>query len=206
MFKITRQPNQQIWLWSDTHYSHKNICRATSQWTDKYTCRDFNSLDEMNAAIVNGFNKLVKPDDIVFHLGDVIFGTKQLLPDFLAQLSCKNIYLVMGNHDDWLGNADWAKKLFIQVWSFGVEVALNGKLFVLCHYPMEVWRDNNKGSIMCHGHCHHNLKDNINMRRLDVGVDSDAYGHEKYTPWSLDEVLDVCYNRKSAFKALDHHR
>ena len=45
-----------LWFTSDTHYSHKNICRGVSNWDSGY--RDFDSLDEMNDAIIkNKANK-----------------------------------------------------------------------------------------------------------------------------------------------------
>ena len=38
-----------IWITSDTHYWHKNICLGSSVWQDKSECRDFNSPSEMSA-------------------------------------------------------------------------------------------------------------------------------------------------------------
>jgi len=206
MLKIKTLPGQQVFFTSDYHEKHINLCRGTSNWPDKTGCRDFDTLEQMSDAVVAGHNKLVKPNDIVFNLGDIIFGDKTKLPEFLAKLSCKNIYFLMGNHDDWMNKESWAKELFIKVWSFGAEVSINGKLFVLNHYPLKVWRDNNKGSIHLFGHTHSSLPDDPHARSLDVGVDGCAYSHQKFSPWSFDEVLDVCYNKKSAFKALDHHR
>ncbi len=160
----------------------------------------------MNAAVINGFNNVVQPDDIVFNLGDVVFGDKSQLPNFLNRLNCKNIYLLAGNHDDWILNRQDMKQLFLGVYEFGLEVSINRKLFVLNHYPLKVWRDNNKGSIHCYGHTHYSLPDDVYAKSLDCGVDSDAYGHKKFSPWSLDEIVDVCNNKKKGFRALDHHR
>ena len=64
-----------IWFISDTHFGHKNICYGVSEWENKITnTRPFNSLEEMNWAIVNSINNYVKEDDILYHLGDWSFG------------------------------------------------------------------------------------------------------------------------------------
>lgn len=55
-----------IYLTSDTHFSHANII--------EYSKRPFANVDEMDEALVNNWNKVVTPKDIVYHLGDVIFS------------------------------------------------------------------------------------------------------------------------------------
>ena len=55
-----------IWLTSDTHFGHTNIAGPKiSNWTSGY--RDFNSVHEMNMALVDGINKYVKEDDILLY-------------------------------------------------------------------------------------------------------------------------------------------
>ena len=52
-----------IWFTSDTHYGHTNISGPKiSNWSSGY--RDFNSVHEMNMALVDGINKYVKEDDM----------------------------------------------------------------------------------------------------------------------------------------------
>lgn len=62
------------WFISDTHFSHNNIIR--------YTGRPFQSVDEMNEKLIENWNALVEPQDIVFFLGDFGLGTT----DFLKSL------------------------------------------------------------------------------------------------------------------------
>ena len=53
-----------IWLISDTHLGH-----------DKefvWKARGFDSVWDMNNAIIERWNEVVKYDDVVYHLGDVI--------------------------------------------------------------------------------------------------------------------------------------
>ena len=54
-----------VWITSDTHYHHKNICRGVTNWRTQdgnipvNSTRDFRDLDEMDVAIVNNINSKV---------------------------------------------------------------------------------------------------------------------------------------------------
>mgnify|MGYP003704315713 CR=1 FL=1 len=54
--KINLDKGQQIWFTSDTHYSHTNIVRGVSRWTDLDKTRDFDTVEHMNDVIVNNIN------------------------------------------------------------------------------------------------------------------------------------------------------
>lgn len=51
----------------------------------------------MNKTNINSWNSIVDKDDIVYHLGDFMFGIDDI-SDFVSKLNGK-IYLVRGNHD-----------------------------------------------------------------------------------------------------------
>ena len=101
MIKI--DDNVKVWITSDTHYSHTNICRGVTNWRmpdgsipEKQT-RDFANIEKMNAAIVNNINELVGQDDVLIHLGDWSFGGFENIEEFYHRLICKNIHLILGN-------------------------------------------------------------------------------------------------------------
>ena len=78
MLKI--DDNRKVWVTSDTHFGHGNICRGTTNWRlpngdipEKQT-RPFETLDKMNASIVNNINEIVGQDDVLIHFGDWSFG------------------------------------------------------------------------------------------------------------------------------------
>jgi calcineurin-like phosphoesterase family protein len=99
-----------VWITSDTHYNHANICRGTTNWRKpdgsvpiKET-RDFKSLDIMNDMIVDNINQYVKQDDVLIHLGDWSFGGFEFIRKFRERIICKNIHLILGNHDHHIEN------------------------------------------------------------------------------------------------------
>ena len=69
MIKIENEKN--VWVFSDPHYNHKNICRGVTDWRTEDgeipvdQTRDFENLDKMNARIVNNINEVAGQDDIL---------------------------------------------------------------------------------------------------------------------------------------------
>lgn len=97
--KITLKEGQKIWFTSDTHFSHLNICLGTSSWTDKSKCRNFLDIENMNMVIINKINQYVGEDDILFHLGDFSFNGIENIGKYREMINCKNVHLILGNHD-----------------------------------------------------------------------------------------------------------
>ena len=62
-----------IYFIADTHFNHKNII--------EYCNRPFKDTNKMNEYIIQKWNSVVKENDIVYHLGDVEFGTTEMLKD-----------------------------------------------------------------------------------------------------------------------------
>lgn len=117
--KIVLEGNQKIWFTSDTHYGHKNICKGVTSWDlsahgGEESVRDFKTLDEMNANLVDNINKYVAEDDYLVHLGDWSFGGAENIWKFRKQIICRNITFIIGNHDHHIAkdvelpNAFWA--------------------------------------------------------------------------------------------------
>ena len=208
--KLILNKGQRLWFTSDTHYNHANICSATTKWIDPVTCREFKSLEHMNAHLVGNINEVVGQDDILFHLGDWSFGGFESIQKFRDQIVCKNIHIVTGNHDHHIeNNRENCQKLFSSVnkyvelnvkWPVGPE--MHDATFVLMHFPIASWNNMARGAIHLHGHVHFNP----NMRlqggkMMDVGCD----GNNLY-PNDMSEILAIMRNRpiKSIFN-FDHH-
>jgi calcineurin-like phosphoesterase family protein len=214
--KLTLQKGQQLYFTSDTHFSHSNICSATTQWKDAGdTVRQFSSLKDMNRTIVDNINAVVGENDILFHLGDWSFGGFEQIQKFRSQLICKNIHIVLGNHDHHIErDKDGIQSLFSSVHSFiphlevrrevvGGKGMLERFNFCVFHYPIASWIDMNSGVIHLHGHVH--LPKHLKLgqgRSLDVGMDGNDM-----KPYSLDEVMRLVKNQPIRKLELpkDHH-
>ena len=80
------------WFTADFHLGHANIIR--------YCGRPFESVAEMDAAILGRLNSSVAEDDILYFLGDFCRGSGREALAYRKRIRCKNIFFVEGNHDD----------------------------------------------------------------------------------------------------------
>lgn len=102
MIKIRLEREQRCFVTSDTHYSHKNIVKGETSWSlerSANSVRDYNTREEMNTEMVDNFNRVIKPNDWLIHLGDWSFGGIEQIWEFRKRLNVKNILFVRGNHD-----------------------------------------------------------------------------------------------------------
>ena len=213
--KLTLEKDQNIWFTSDTHYNHTNICRATTKWIDADdVTRDFKSLDHMNSVIVDNINSSVSEDDILIHLGDWSFGGFENIEEFRSRLICKNIHLILGNHDHHIErNKGNIQNLFSSVNHYvNLDLRRPSRLvkneverykFILCHFPIASWDGMNDGAIHLHGHVH--LPNHLRVadgKAMDVGVDGNDMN-----PISLDEVVSLLKDQPVDKLCLprDHH-
>jgi calcineurin-like phosphoesterase family protein len=205
--KIKLEPTQQLFFTSDTHYMHKNICRGTTSWSnaDGFT-RDFDTLDQMNDRVVNGINSAVGQDDILFHLGDWSFGGFEMIEQFRNRINCKNIHIILGNHDHHIErDREGIRQLFTSVNQY-LELEVKGndweQNYVLMHYPIISWNKMNDGVIHLHGHVHLSADRRIGKgKTMDVGVDGNGLD-----PLHTSDIKRLMGNQpiKSGFE-FDHH-
>jgi len=210
--KQTYLSGPKIFFTSDTHYAHKNICRGVSEWGNDDLTRDFQTLEEMNQTLINNINDKVGEDDILFHNGDWSFGGFDKIEEFRNQVNCKNIHLVLGNHDHHIeNNKNGIQKLFSSVNQYlRINITVdNGTLgagkydFILCHYPIASWHDMNRGVIHLHGHVHlpHHLKISEG-KAMDIGMDGN-----NLEPYSVNKIISLMENQpiKKLSLPKDHH-
>jgi calcineurin-like phosphoesterase family protein len=214
--KIKLNQEQSIWFTSDTHYDHKNICASTTNWVGaEHLTRNFSSLEQMNDKLVDSINNKVSQDDILFHLGDWSFNGFENIRKFRECINCKNVHLILGNHDHHIRrNKDNIQSVFSSVSQYlDLEVKwrpYHSKLiadsyerFVLMHYPIASWNGMGDGVIHLHGHVHlpphQRLADG---KAMDVGVDGN-----NMEPISMEEVLKIMRPQPIAKLTLpkDHH-
>lgn len=158
-----------VYFTGDTHFFHTNII--------KYCNRPFDNVDSMNEMLIQNWNKIVKPEDLIYHLGD--FGTgpeKCLLPVF-KRLNGKK-HLIKGSHDSkYVLGLPWESINDIKV----LHLESKRMAVVLCHYAMRTWYKSHYGTWMLFGHSHGKVAPF--GKSFDVGVDC-----WNFTPISLDKV------------------
>ena len=157
----------------------------------------------MNSVILNNINDAVGQDDILIHLGDWSFGGFENIRKFWDQIVCKNIHLVLGNHDHHIErNRDGSRGLFKSVSDYLELTVPDVAKFVLMHYPLSSWNGLNKGVIHLHGHVHLSPQNKWgNGKKLDVGLD----GNNLY-PYSITEIVHMMDKREVGSDiSNDHH-
>jgi len=171
---------------ADHHFGHAKVI--------EYTKRPFSTVEDMDNAMINIWNFVVRPADEVYHLGDFTLGNLEKFWSYRNRLNGK-IYLITGGHD-----YNWYKKFLSSSNTMVLpqlhRIKMQGKEIVLCHYPLLTWEKSHYGSLHLHGHCHGKIgivgrAGNINLPprqengfRVDVGIDC-----WYYTPVTLEQIL-----------------
>jgi calcineurin-like phosphoesterase family protein len=170
------------------------------------------SVDIMNRGLAANINARVGANDVLWCLGDWVFGGRDSLRNarwFRDQIHCRTIFLVWGNHDD-----RRIRDLFAATYD-QVEIQVEGVKMTLNHYPMLTWTGQHHASVECpnihlYGHVHAlyerepaacPVRDASAWAALDVGFD----GHE-YQVRSGDEIRQRQRPRQEAFQALKRDR
>lgn len=172
---------RDIWISSDFHFGHENII--------KYSNRPFKDVIEMNEMLVENHNKLVKPQDKYYCLGDVYFGKRG--QGYLKRLNGHK-RLIIGNHDEGtdpelLDNFDK-----ITAWRMFPEFGL-----LLTHVPVYsgafVESTHTEGrrpkfSKNVHGHLHTNTVKDQWGKNNDPRYVSACVEMINYTPINIEEL------------------
>lgn len=172
-----------IFLISDTHFNHSNI--LTFKREDGTPLRPFKTIEEMNEAMINNWNKTVGVNDKCYHMGDVVVSATAL-HEIMPRLNGEKI-LIKGNHDN-LKQSAYAQH-FKDVRAYHIMDKM-----ILSHIPIHPsslggWRAN------LHGHLHANIvRDQIDytedLRYFNVCVEQ-----TNYTPISFEDVRQFIKTR-----------
>ncbi len=166
-----------IFFTADTHLGHANII--------KYCRRPFGSAREMDEVLYTNWTAVVRPDDTIYHLGDVAWGNEDVIAKTMRRLKYLpgKKYLVPGNHDYHLNIlAEGFDEVLPALCEIGAQTHAGNMRAVLCHYPLAAWNRSHHAALHFHGHMHGRL--HADSQRADVGVDV-----WNYYPVSLEELL-----------------
>lgn len=178
---------RDTWIISDTHYNQLDI--LTFYDFKGRRVRDFDNVEEMNERIIEGWNSVVKPNDIVYHLGDVFYDrTAEHRTRFEKDWKRFNGHkrLIVGNHDDvrYLSGKDSEGRWLFEKVMFWRKYPEFGLIF--SHVPLHESGlysslDFSKQLLNVHGHIHSMESPEGPFKNVCVEV-------VNYTPVNIEEL------------------
>lgn len=164
----------KTWITADPHFGHAGVCKFLRE--DGSPLRPWDNPDDMDEALVSNWNSVVRPDDRVYLLGDVVINRRCL--STLGRLMGRKV-LVKGNHDifqlkDYL-------PYFDDIRAYVVKKSSAGQKVIMSHIPIHPDSLGRFG-VNIHGHLHSNKIDD--PRYICVSVE-----HTDFTPVEFSELL-----------------
>lgn len=168
-----------IFFTSDWHDYHDNVL--------DFCKRPFSDVKEMRNALVERYNRKVRPDDTVFFVGDMCFGDYETSKELLLWLNGTKV-LIQGNHDK------FSQKQYLSMGFSAVYeellIRMFGRRIRISHYPRRpsLWvrlvnreahqlrymdrRPVKDGRWLIHGHTHSTKQVDAKRKEIHVGVDA----------------------------------
>jgi calcineurin-like phosphoesterase family protein len=157
-----------------------------------HSARPFQTVDEMNEALVKNWNGMVSVKDTVYIHGDFAWKNHT---HWIAALNGKKV-LIRGNHDKM---PDVALKQFSEVHDVLWKVFYGRYMFWMSHYAHRVWRNSCHGSWHTYGHSHASMPEEPWRLACDVGVDA-----WDYQPVHVDIIIKKLLARAEKAAGEEH--
>lgn len=165
---------------ADLHFGHENMIRMDG--------RPFESVSEMDEALVHRWNEVVGDDDEVYVLGDFCYKSSKDPSEYLKRLKGRK-RLIVGNHDGRLVKNRRAAAFFESIDEL-LTINDGNRQVVLCHYPIAEWAGYFRGAYHVYGHVHNNFHNDYwkfmktQERALNAGCMVNGYA-----PATLEELI-----------------
>lgn len=203
----------KVLVTSDDHFWHRNILTHCPARGERW-----GSVEEMNEALVENWNRVVRPQDTVWHLGDVAMGKIEDSVQIIRRLNGRKL-LVPGNHDRMFSankkGREAARALYesvgFEIMDEQVRTTIHDEVtgkdvpVLMCHFPYAgdhtaherypEHRPKFQGMWLLHGHIHQNGTVDRARKSINVGVDVPAWG---FAPVSERQIADVIAGRAAA--------
>lgn len=175
---------------ADSHFGHANIIKHCDRPFINPTYPDLGKdtdkrrwdVDGMDEFMIQQWNSVVEPNDIVYHLGDVGYKCKQSKLEEIRRRLKGQIFLVPGNHDKVALQMNRAWTILPQCHE--ITIGSPKQRIILCHYALRTWNKSFHGAWHLYGHSHGTLPEDPLSLSFDVGVDCTGF-----TPMSEREVI-----------------
>lgn len=168
-----------IYFSSDNHFNHNQPFL--------FGPRGFETIEEMNEAIINNFNSVVDNDDDLYLLGDIIMGELEPGIEWVKKLNGR-IHIICGNHDT-TNRIEAYKNLpnVVEICEVGTIIKYRKWTFYLTHFPLLVNNFEEKRKLWnLHGHTHSQDKFQF-ARNCAYNVACDAHNCK---PIAIEDVIN----------------
>ena len=169
-----------VWITSDLHYNHNKDFI--------YKPRGFNSVDEMNKAILKTWDRQVKENDVVYILGDLSLNlNSEELKKFVESLKGE-IHIILGNHDTITREQVYRECKNVVEVTIAKVLKYKGFTFYLSHYPILVSNIREQPRYCLCGHTHtKNPLEHWSLGNI-IHIELDAWNN---TLVSIDSVINL---------------
>ena len=157
----------QDFMIADTHFGTDSIRR--------YENRPFESVQEMDEALIQNWNRVVSEGDTVYVLGDFSSYGKEENKALLKRLKGTKI-LIMGNHDMGYTQAEWREMGFLECSRWPI---LYEGFYLLSHEPLYINRNMPYANVYGHVHNNPSYKD-TSSQSVCVSVERLQYCPESF--------------------------
>jgi len=132
--------------------------------------RPFEDVDEMTETLINNWNDIVTPKDIVYHIGNFAWDPKTAY-DALNKLKAKNIYFLCGDSDQPLLDLQLKGSLTPRA-KIVSDIFLEKNIeSILSYWPMSEWHLKNKGYYNVIGYPNRKYKTNPKKKVINCSTD-----------------------------------
>lgn len=173
--------SSNIFFASDTHFGHRKIVEGfgsenSGTHSEEGAGRPFATIEKHDEILVQNWNSVVRPQDTVWHLGDVLLGNTNF--EILSRLN-GHIKLILGNHDTWAKIQEYMK-YFKRIEAY----TTMGKDILVSHIPVHSCELKTRFKANIHGHRHHDPEPgNADPRYFNVSMEA-----INYTPIAYEEI------------------
>lgn len=148
----------------------------------------------MNQAIVERWNSVVKPEDTIYVLGDIMLNDNEEGIRLLKSLN-GHIHIVLGNHDTATRETLYRECENVESVELAAKLKYKGHHFFMTHYPCLTGNLEKESIKQCtlslYGHTHQQTNFYRDIPYMyHVGVDS-----HNCTPVHIDTILKEMYDK-----------
>ena len=183
---------KNIWFWSDLHLGHENMYRFLNWNGTKVRPWEPEQMHEAEELMLQEYNKVVKPEDTCYWLGD-ISSRNDVADKFFSRLIKSRRILVMGNHDNKLGVKFWLKHFDDVRGCYNLSQKGERTNYLITHIPVHpASKGRFKRNITGHIHSEqvYLVEKNKILKKLDPWYRNVSVEVTGYKPVNFDEIVE----------------